>query len=132
MATDIPGREPKDQPRPRTIAGAEGCCFRLRIKWLAARSLGRLSIHVVVPAAMAPSASRCDGASATIAPVTTTSTAAKTRERHISRVGPGKKDKTSVPYRADTHGLSRLITVNRNHCSTAPTGLYQVIPKLQI
>jgi hypothetical protein len=35
------------------------------------------------------SASLCDGASATLAPVTTTSTAAKTRERGRSRVGHG-------------------------------------------
>jgi hypothetical protein len=81
------------------------CCLRLQIKWLAARSLGRLSIHVVVPAAMAPSASRCDGASATIAPVTTTSTAARTRERGRSRVRLGKStNKKSVPSACPTGG----------------------------
>jgi hypothetical protein len=35
-----------------------------------------------------------------------------------------------VPYRADTKGLSRLITVNRNSYSTAVACACHVVPKL--
>jgi hypothetical protein len=35
-----------------------------------------------------------------------------------------------VPYRADTHGLSRLFTVNRNRCSKALSCACHVVPKL--
>jgi hypothetical protein len=39
-------------------------------------------------------------------------------------------NKKSVPYRADTHALSWLITVNRNRCSTALSCPSHVVPKL--
>jgi hypothetical protein len=35
-----------------------------------------------------------------------------------------------MPYRAATQGLSRLITVNRNRCSTAVSCACHVVPKL--
>jgi hypothetical protein len=35
-----------------------------------------------------------------------------------------------VPYRRDTHGLLRLITVSRNRCSTAMSYPSHVVPKL--
>src|SRR2546423_13299858 len=35
-----------------------------------------------------------------------------------------------VPYSGDTHGLSRLVTVSRNCCSTALTLPSHVVPKL--
>jgi hypothetical protein len=37
-----------------------------------------------------------------------------------------------VPYREDTYGLSRLITVSRNRCSTALSCVCHVVPKLTI
>ena len=37
-----------------------------------------------------------------------------------------------VPYRADTHGLSRLLAVSRNRCSTALCCTCHVVPKLLI
>src|SRR5947209_4046969 len=37
-----------------------------------------------------------------------------------------------VPYAGDTDGLSRLITVSRNRCSTALSWLSQVVPKLMM
>lgn len=49
------------------------------------------------------------------------------------RVGLGNmpdQKSVPVPYRADAHGLSRLITVSRNRCSTALTCLCHVVPKL--
>ena len=71
---------------------------------------------------------------ATLAPVTTTSTAARIRERGRSRVGLGNAGQQvrtlCVPYRTDTHGLSRLITVSRNGCSTAVSRACRVVPKL--
>jgi hypothetical protein len=35
-----------------------------------------------------------------------------------------------VPYRRDTHGLLRLITVSRNRCATALSCTGHVVPKL--
>jgi hypothetical protein len=35
-----------------------------------------------------------------------------------------------VPYRADNHGLSRLITVSQNRCSAALSCACHVVPKL--
>ena len=37
-----------------------------------------------------------------------------------------------VPYRKDTYGLSRLITVSRNRCSTAVPCACHVVPELLI
>jgi hypothetical protein len=37
-----------------------------------------------------------------------------------------------VPYRAATHGLSRLLTVNRSRCSAALPWPCHVVPKLVI
>ncbi len=37
-----------------------------------------------------------------------------------------------VPYVRDTYGLSRLITVSRNRCSTAVSCVCHVVPKLLI
>ena len=37
-----------------------------------------------------------------------------------------------VPYRAVTHGLSRLVTVSRNCCSKALSSPCHVVPKLMI
>lgn len=56
----------------------------------------------------ASSAPRCDGASVTLAPVTTTSTPARTKgtgqEQSRSRQMKDKKCPLAL-YRADTHGL---------------------------
>jgi hypothetical protein len=71
-----------------------------------------------------------DGASATLAPVTTTSTAAKTRERGRSRVERAEVRALCVPYRRGTHGPLWLLTVSRNRCSTALCWPCHVIPKL--
>jgi hypothetical protein len=44
----------------------------------------------------------------------------------------GRAGEKSVPYRADTHGLSRLLTVSRNRSSTASSCACHVVPKLTI
>jgi hypothetical protein len=84
---DILGREPKKQARPWTDcrSGRGAACDYKSNGWQP-RSLGRsVSTSWCRPQGRL-SASRCDGASATLAPVTTTSTAARTRERGRSRV----------------------------------------------
>jgi hypothetical protein len=86
-----------------------------------------------VPAAMAPSASRCDGASATIAPATTTSTAARTKgtgqEQGRTRQIPDQKSVPSACPAGKTHGLSWLLRISRNRCSTAVPWACHVVPK---
>ena len=86
------------------------------VTWSPATFPRPLSIHVVVPAARAPTASRCDGASATLAPVTTTSTAARTKgtgqEQGRTRQ---MKDKKSVPLRALQVRHSRSFTASHGH-----------------
>jgi len=79
------------------------------------RFLVRSSIHVVMPAARhLYRYVTCDGASATLAPVTTTSAAARTRERAKSTVEPARNVPSTCPYVGGAYGLSRLITVSRN------------------
>jgi hypothetical protein len=113
------GRESKDQANFGQSVRSGGSCFGLR-KWSAATFPRPLSIHVVVTAARAPiGVAMRWRASATLAPVTTTSTAARARKRGRSRVElpqtSGQEVRAlHVPYRADTHGLSQLITVSRN------------------
>lgn len=76
----------------------------------------------------------CDGTRATLTSVTTTSTAARTREPGKSRSDSANERQEvralHVPYRGDTQGLSRLITVSRNRCSTALSCACHVVPKL--
>jgi hypothetical protein len=79
-----------------------------------------LIIHVVVTAAMAPSASRCDGASATIAPVTTTSTAARTRERGSAGSDSGRlTNERSVPSSCPTGGSTGVFRGQSGSAETA-------------
>jgi len=91
---------------------AKGRCFQLQIKWLAAtfprplkyprRDAGRKGAFGVA----------CDGAiGATLAPVTTTSTAARTRERGRSRGGLGNEgQEVPCPLRALQGRHSRSFT----------------------
>ena len=51
-------------------------------------------------------------------------------ERSGSAHGGPESRALCVPYTRVTDGLSRLITVNRNRCSTALTCLCHVVPKL--
>ncbi len=118
----------------RQFAASEGALLLTTNQMAATRSLGRLSIHVVVTAAMAPSASRCDGASATIA---------RHHDEHSGQdQGTGQEQGRTrqinertvralcVPYSRVNRGISRLITVSRNRCSTVLICVCHVVPKL--
>jgi hypothetical protein len=75
----------------------------------------------LVSVALSAAIIACDGASATVVPVTTTSTAARTRDRGRSRSSWQTSEKEvhalCVPYVGGTYGLSRLLTVSGNRCS---------------
>jgi len=73
-------------------------------------------IHVVVPAARAPSASHAMAPGATLAPVTTTSTAARTRERGVGAEGRTRYmngQEVPCPPRALKGSHSRSFTANQ-------------------
>jgi hypothetical protein len=123
---------PRIRPVYGQIAGTGGVLLATTDQMAAATFPRPISIHAVVPAARALSASRCDGASATRAPDTTTSTAAR-RGNGAGAGSSGREVRAlCVPYRGDIHGLSRLITVSRNCRSGTLSCPSHVVPKLTI
>lgn len=129
MTMDVLGGESKDQVRPRTD------CRSLRGAASGYKSNGQQPRSLV--AAQYP---RCGGgrkgayrrrdamaSAAHPCPRHHDEHRARARSRSdLPDSGPEVRA-LYVPYKADTHGLSRLLTVSRNRCSTALSCLWHVV-----